>query len=407
MQDFEALFRRAWERSREPKLRWYILLNWTLLILLAAGFAAAAWGVYFALVEKKRAEQSIVEVNPELRRIFAPKRKLKFKEAEFSFGERKGDKLRKVVVRTRDRVIRAKSAELRLDADKQTVNLTLRRYRIYEAVDGEAVRMISEDDWNTLDLSYPFELPSDLRRPKKPVPGEIARGFLAVAGIVLLGVTIWSWLWQILSAGITREAAGERPTRMWRGFKSGFARWLTVMYPLPIITACGIVSFIGSLPNILQLPLAFYLAIYPLASALEITMLIFCGIMRIGVAVNPPESRFGDLLRESARVFLNGWGRYVVGLLWVYAFLALFVVMLAPGMVMLLNGVIFSSRVLLVSSVVAVSVWLVLFVAVGTRVIGCIAAYHAYLYADAAEEKPEPADGMRSPESKHEDGSGI
>ena len=403
MQDFEALFRRAWERSRDPKLRWYILLNWVFLILLAAGFAVAAWSTYFVLVEKKRAEQSIVEVNPELRRIFAPKRKIKFKEAELSFGERKGDKLRKVVIRTQDRVIRAKSAELRLGVDNDTVNLTLRRYRIYEAVDGEPVRMISEDEWNALDLSYPFELPPDLRRPKKPIPGEIARGFMAVAGIVLLGAAIWSWFWQMLSAGITREAFGERPTRMWRGFRNGFARWRTVMYPLPIITACGIVSVIGSLPNILQLPLVFYLAIYPLACALEITMLIFCGIMRIGVALDPPEARFGDLLRESVRVFLNGWGRYVVGVFWVYAFLALFVVMLAPGLVMLLNGVIFSSRALLIGSVVAISVWLVLFVVVATRVIGCIAAYHTYLYADASQEEPE----QRAPVAEHEDGSGI
>lgn len=399
MQDFEALFRRAWERSREAKLRWYILLNWVLLVLLAAGFAAAAWGTYFVLVEKKRAEQSIVEVNPELRRIFAPKRKIKFKEAEVTFGERKGDKLRKVVIRTRDRVIRAKSAELRLDMDKHTVNLALRRYRIYEAVDGEPVKMVTEDEWNTLDLSYPFEMPPDLRQPKKPVPGEIARGFVAVACIVLLGVAVWSWVWQMFSAGITREAFGGGTTRMWRGFKNGFVRWRTVMYPLPIITACSIVSFIGSLPNILQLPLVFYLAVYPLACALEITMLIFCGIMRIGVALKPPEERFGDLLRESARVFLNGWGRYLLGVFWVYAFLALFAVMLAPALVLLVDAVVFGSRVLLVSAVVALAVWLVLFVLVGTRVIGCIAAYHTYLYVDASKETPEPKAGAKSAEA--------
>ena len=69
MQNFETLFRRAWERSREAKLSVYILLNWLILAALAAGIAVAGTVAYRSLVERRRAEQSIVEVNPELRRI--------------------------------------------------------------------------------------------------------------------------------------------------------------------------------------------------------------------------------------------------------------------------------------------------------------------------------------------------
>lgn len=388
MQDFESLFRRAWERSREFKLRGYILLNWVLLTALAAGFVFAAWGAYHLLIEKKRAAQSFVEVNPELRRIFSPKRKLKFKEAELSFGERDGDKLRKVVIRTPDREIRAKTADLNLDANNHTVNLTLRRYRIYGLENGRIVKKVSEDELSPLDLSYPFEMPPDLRQPAKPVPGEIARGFTVVAAIVLLGVAVWSWVWQIFSAGITREAFRGRPTRMLRGFGNGFVRWRTVMYPLPLLSVCGIVSLFGTLPNILQLPLAFYLAIYPLAYVLEITLLVFCGIMRIGVAYNPPGARFGDMVRESARVFLNGWGRYLLGVFWVYAFLAVFAVMLVPGLVVLVDAVIFGNRALFVGAVAGLAVWSFFFILVGTRVTACIAAYHMYLYADASREVP-------------------
>ncbi|MBP5531644.1 MAG: hypothetical protein J6Y54_06425 [Lentisphaeria bacterium] len=93
MQNFETLFRRAWERSREVKLSVYILLNWLILASLAAGIAFAGTAAYRSLVEKRRAEQSVVEVNPKLRRIFAPKRKLKFKDARLSFGYRAGDTL--------------------------------------------------------------------------------------------------------------------------------------------------------------------------------------------------------------------------------------------------------------------------------------------------------------------------
>ena len=44
MQNFETLFRRAWERGREFKLSVYILLNWLLLTALAVGIVAAATG---------------------------------------------------------------------------------------------------------------------------------------------------------------------------------------------------------------------------------------------------------------------------------------------------------------------------------------------------------------------------
>ena len=404
MQDFEPLFRRAWERGREFKLRGYILLNWVLLILLAAGFAAAAWGAYFLLIEKKRSAQSIVDVNPELRRIFSPKRPLRFKEAELSFTERQGDKLRNVTIRTPDREIRARTAELHLDVNNSTVNLTLRRYRVYGVDDRRIVRKLAEDELSALDLSYPFEMPPELRQPAKPVPGEIARGFTVVAAIAVFGAAIWCWFWQILTAGISREAANGQPTRMRRGFASGFARWRTVMYPLPFITLCGVVSFVGTLPNILQLPLAFYLAVYPLACALEITLLVFWGIMRVGAAYSPPETTFGGMLRESSRVFLNGWGRYLLGVLWVYAFLALFAVLLVPGLVLLLNGVIFGSRGFLVCAVVGLAVWLYFFIVTGTRVTGCIAAYHMYLYADASQEQSAPKSAGKSPAAEPEEG---
>lgn len=394
MQSFETLFRRAWERSREFKLSAYILLNWVLLTAFAAGIAAAAGGAYFALIERKQAAQSVVEVNPPLRRIFAPKRVVKLNDARLSFGSRHGDKLGKVVLRTPTREIRAKSAELRINAEKGIVNLTLRRYRIYEVADGQVgERSVAGDDWGSLELSYPFALPSNLKCPAKPVPGDIARGLVAIAGIVMIGATLWCWFWQMFSVGVSRETLDGRPTRILRGFKSGLARWRTVMYPVPLLTLCGIVSVIGSLPNVLQLPLPFYLAVYPLACALEITLLVLCGIMMVGVAVDPPDTSFGALLRESVRVFLNGWGRYVLGVFWVYAFLALFAIMLVPALLPLLDAVIFGDRELLMVAVVLILIWLVAFVATGVRVRGCIAAYHTYLYLDAAGEARQPESG--------------
>ena len=407
MQNFETLFRRAWERSREGKLSVYILLNWLILAALAAGIAVAGMGVYRSLVERRRAEQSIVEVNPELRRIFSPKRKIRFKDAQLSFGSRDGDTLGKVVIRTPDREIRAKSAALHLDVDKNTVNLALRGYRIYEVADGAvAAKPASEDEWGTLDMAYPFEMPPGLKAPKQPVPGVLARGLVAVAGIVLAGAVLWCWVWQMFSAGIARETLHDRPTRMLRGLRSGLRRWRTVMYPLPLLTVCSIVSLLGSLPNILQLPLPFYLAIYPLAYALEVTLLVFCGILKVGVALNPPESRFGDLFRESARVFLNGWGRYLLGILWVYAFAALSAVLLAPGLVLLVDAVIFGSRAMLVSGIVWSSVWAVCFVVAGLRVLGCIAAYQMYLYVDALDNGRAPKGVAAVPADENSGGDG-
>ena len=394
MQNFETLFRRAWERGREFKLSVYILLNWLLLIALAAGITAAATAAYFVLIERKQAAQSIVEINPSLRRLFAPKRVLKLSDAQLSFGSRRGDRLGKVVVRTPTREFRAKSAELRINAEDDFINLTLRRYRVYEVV-GEKVgeTPVSDDDLGSLELYYPFELPRDLKQPEKPVPGDLARGWVAIAGIVVIGAALWCWIWQMLAAGVSREMLEDRPTRVLRGFKSGLARWRTVMYPAPLLTLCGIVSVIGSLPNVLQLPLPFFLALYPLAYAFEITLLMLCGIMLVGAAVDPPDTSFGFLFRESVRVFLNGWGRYLLGIFWVYAFLALFAVMLVPALLPLVSAAVFGDRVMLAVAAVWIAVWLAVFIATGVRVRGCIAAYHVYLYLDAAGESRQPVSG--------------
>jgi len=405
MQSFEALFRQSWERSRELKLSGCILLNWVLLIVLAAVFAAAAYGAYYVFIEKKQAAQSIVNVNPELRRIFAPKRALMLNDARLTFGTRDGDKLGKVVIRTPTREIRAKSAGLRINVEKSIINLTLRRYRIYEIVDGKiGADPVTGDDWGSLELSYPFELPDAVTVPERQNPGDFARGLAIIFCIVSVGAALWWWIWRMLAAGVARETLHPGPTRLLRIWREGFARWRTVMYPVPLLMGCGIVSFVGSLPNVLQLPLPFFLAIYPLACALEVTLLIFSGIMIVGAAVNPPDISFGSLLRESVRVFLNGWGRYLFGAFWLYAFFALFFVMLAPALLPLIDAVVFGGRVFMVIAVVWILLWLIGFIATGVRVRGCIAAYQMYLYMDAVSESHRPETGTATAAENSESG---
>jgi len=406
MQNFETLFRRSWERSREFKLSACILLNWGLLFILAGVFAASAFAAYWFLVEKKQAEQSIVNVNPELRRIFAPRQTLMLNDAQLRFGVRDGDRLGKVVIRTPTREIRAKSAGLRVNAEKNIINLTLRRYRIYAIADGgAAAEPVTGDDLGSLELSYPFELPKGLRGPEPRKPGDFARGVAVTFCIALIGAAVWCWVWQMLSAGVSCETLGDRPTRLLRVWKNGFARRRTVMYPLPLLSLCGLISFIGSLPNVLQLPLPFFVAIYPLACALEATLLLLSGIMMIGVAVNPPEITFGALLRESVRGFLNGWGRYLFGIFWLYAFFALSAVMLAPALLPLIDSMIFGTRVFMAVAVVWISIWLVAFVVVGARVRGCIAAYQAYLYLDAVSEVRPVESGVAAAAAEKNPGS--
>ena len=407
MQSFETLFRRAWERSREVKLSLYILLNWILLLAVAAVFAAVAFGAYYVLIEKPLAEQSVIEVNPELRKIFVPKQELKFKDSSLSFNSRRGDKLRQVVLRMPDREIRAKSAEIRVDANKNTVDLTLRSYRVHKIVDGAVVEKPSaEEDWTPLGMSFDLELPPDLKEPRKAVPGDFARGVVVIAAIVLAGASLWYWIWQMLSTAVALEAAGDRPTRMFRGLGGGLRRWWSVMYPAVLMTLFGFVGFLGSLPNILQMPIPFYLAIYPLACVLEITLFILSGIMMTGVAVNPPDVSFGDLLQDSIRVFLNAWGRYLAGMFWVYAFLALFAVMLVPGLVLLAYALIFGHRMMLVFSIVWMAVWLMIFIVTGLRVRGCIAAYNMYLYLDAVGDPRTPETGGSDAAAEKHGGGG-
>lgn len=394
MQNFEALFRRAWERSREPKLSWYILLGWLLLCLLLAAGAAAVFGAYHVLLERKFADQSVIDVNPELRQRFVPKRELDLHGAKFSFGSRIGDRLRNIAIRTGNREIRAKSAELRLDGEQGTIALVLHRYRVHEVEDGIASRRpVSGDDWGVLEMVYQFDLPAKLRRPEPPIPGDISRALVALSAVALAGATLWFWLWRIIAAGTACEAVDGPPTRIGRGFLAGLSRWRSVLFPLPLITLCAVVSFVGSLPNILQLPLPFYLTIYPLAWALEITLLILCGIVMIGVAAEPPETSFGVLLRHSVRVFLGGWGRYLLGMFWVYAFLAVFAVMLMPGLVPLLHAGLFDNRLSLIVAIVWLSIWFAALVVAGLRVQGCFSAYCMYLYLDVlasgTAEKPE------------------
>ena len=407
MQSFETLFRRAWERSREVKLRFYILLNWIILIVFAAAFAAAAFGAYYVLIEKPQARQSVIEVNPELRRIFAPKREVKFKDSSLSFNSRRGDKLRQVVLRMPDREIRAKSAEIRVDVQKNTVDLTLRSYRVHKVVAGAvAEKPASEENWAPLGMSFDLELPPGLQEPRKAVPGDFARGVVVIAAIVLAGVALWYWIWQMLSTAVALEAAGDRPTRMLRGLGGGLKRWWSVMYPATLVALCGFVGFLGSLPNILRVPIPFYLAIYPLACVLEITLFILSGIMMTGVAVSPPDVTFGDLLRDSIRVFLNAWGRYLAGMFWIYAFLALFAVMLVPGLVFLAHALVFGHRLMLALAIVWVTVWLAAFLVTGLRVRGCIAAYYMYLYLDAVDDPRTPEDEAAAGAAEENGGDG-
>ena len=168
MQSFETLFQRAWERSRERKLGIYIVLVWVLLLILAGALSAATVGTYYVLVEKRQAKQSVVESNPELARIFSPERELRFNDVRLTFASRRGDKLRQVVLRTPNEEIRAKSAELQLDAEKSTVSLTLRGYRIHKVVGGvPSPQPTRVEDWGTWVLSYRFELPPGVRTPEK------------------------------------------------------------------------------------------------------------------------------------------------------------------------------------------------------------------------------------------------
>ena len=112
--------------------------------------------------------------------------------------------------------------------------------------------------------------------------------------------------------------------------------------------------------------------------------------MMTGVAVNPPDVSFGELMAETVRVFLNAWGRYLVGMFWLYAFLALSVVLLAPGAVLLMHAAVFANRLLLWLAIAWIALWLAAFILTGIRVRGCIAAYFMYLYRDAAENSKTP-----------------
>ena len=59
-------------------------------------------------------------------------------------------------------------------------------------------------------------------------------------GIVLLIAA--AWLSAMVNTGVMREALYPAPAQVGRAFANGFARWKTVLYPLPWLCFASIVS---------------------------------------------------------------------------------------------------------------------------------------------------------------------
>ncbi|MBQ6351924.1 MAG: hypothetical protein IJJ28_01485, partial [Lentisphaeria bacterium] len=146
------------------------------------------------------------------------------------------------------------------------------------------------------------------REPTAELPAFLWQLALLLAAL-LATFLIYAWVLQMLQVGLLREtlypAADIR-----RGFRSGFSRWKTVLYPLPWLLAVGMIPCWQTVMERLLPPLG--MAAAGAGSLLQIVAGIYTTFLFCGVAAGSPRQKFAGLYRNAFTAFKNGWGRWLV-----------------------------------------------------------------------------------------------
>lgn len=197
---------------------------------------------------------------------------------------------------------------------------------------------------------------------------------------------IYMWVVQMLAIGLKRETLYPA-TNIGRGLRSGFGRWLTVLYPLPLSVAVGILTGAREV-------LGHFMPLLMLAAGgglwlLQIAVSVYMDFLYSGIAAGSPRIGFAELYRRAFTAFKNGWGRWLLWALCICGLAAASFLTAIPAVVAVVIGVARNHEQLLTGGIVALALWAVVMIAVWIRANVVSSAFFMYLYIDASGAPPE------------------
>ena len=192
-----------------------------------------------------------------------------------------------------------------------------------------------------------------------------------------------AWLSAALWCGIARETLEEPPSCAGRAFKAGFARWLTVLYPLPWVIGAGIASaVVQGAVKLSGNPLT--LAALPML--LNFAIGIVTAFMYAAVAVEAPRVGITTLYDKVIRAVRNGWIRMLLGQLVIAGASIVGLLLCLPSVLCIVLGKARDHRTLLLTGCALLVIWLALMIALWIRLFAFQFSYNLRLYVDATRE---------------------
>ena len=204
---------------------------------------------------------------------------------------------------------------------------------------------------------------------------------------------IYMWIVQMLVIGLKRETLYPA-TEIGRGLRSGFARWLTVLYPLPLSIGIGLLAMARSALNQLA-PVAMLLGAGGGLWLLQVAVSLYMDFLFFGIAAGSPQLGFGELYRRAFVAFKNGWGRMLLWALCLTGLIGASILSAVPATVGVVIGLRHDNPTALTGGIVGLSCWALVMIAVWIRANVVSNAFGMYLYLDASGtpaelDAPEP-----------------
>ena len=225
----------------------------------------------------------------------------------------------------------------------------------------------------------------------KECGGEFPLGCLLwaiPAGIALLIAA--TWLMAAVNSGVMREVVYPAPARVGRAFRNGFARFLTVLFPIPWLLLASFVSGVqNQIAKLCDTDTLYLVPLIVLLWLVSVALNIVTHFLYCAVAAEDNRIGINDLYKNALKAFRNGWGRFLLGWLSLFGMGLACILALLPATICYLVGTAQENRRLAVVGIALFIAWCAgLFLAM-LRLFGFSYSYNMYLYLDATGEPPE------------------
>lgn len=207
--------------------------------------------------------------------------------------------------------------------------------------------------------------------------------------LALLFYFLAAWFGAAIMCGVGREALYPAPSSSGRAFRAGFARRLTVLFPVPWVIGAGVASAVAQ--GAARLGFTPVLSA-TLPTALNLAVGVVTAFMYAAVAVEPAAIGFSALYAKVFAALKNGWGRMILGQLLVAGAVIVGMLCCLPGVICLVAAK--GDPKLMTAGGILLAVWLIALIVLMFRLWTFQLCYQVMLYADAAganrPDIPEP-----------------